>query len=74
MGCLPPYNQVGRVAIVLLLLVRFLQGLSVGGQLLSSLVFTLESHPCEKWELYESYVMAAANFGTLLGGLVKFIL
>ena len=72
MGCLPTYDQVGWVAIVLLLFVRCLQGLSVGGQLMSSLVFTLESHPYERWGLYGSYVMAAANFGTLLGGLIGF--
>jgi len=39
---------------------------------MSSLVFTLESHPKEKWGLYGSYVMAAANFGTLLGGIIGF--
>lgn len=72
MGCLPTYEQVGWVAILLLLLVRCLQGLSVGGQLMSSLVFTLESHPRERWGMYGSFVMAAANFGTLLGGLIGF--
>ena len=39
---------------------------------MSSLVFTLESHPKSKWGLYGSYVMAAANFGTLLGGIIGF--
>jgi MHS family proline/betaine transporter-like MFS transporter len=70
MGCLPGYAQVGSLSIVLLTIVRLLQGLSVGGQLMSSLVFTLERHPKSKWGLYGSYVMAAANGGTLLGGLV----
>jgi MFS transporter, MHS family, proline/betaine transporter len=72
MGCLPSYEHVGVWAIVLLTLVRMLQGLSVGGQLVSSLVFTLENNPQAKWGLYGSYVMAAANFGTLLGGLMSF--
>ena len=70
MGCLPSYDSVGRLSIVLLVLVRCLQGLSVGGQLVSSLVFTLEHNPRHQWGLYGSYVMAAANFGTLLGGLI----
>lgn len=69
MGCLPGYQHVGVLAIVLLILVRLLQGLSVGGQLMSSLVFTLESHDQSKWGLYGSYVMAAANIGTLLGSI-----
>jgi MHS family proline/betaine transporter-like MFS transporter len=70
MGCLPTYDQVGDWSVVLLILVRLLQGLSVGGQLMSSLVFTLEHHDETRWGLYGSYVLAAANFGTLLGGLV----
>ena len=67
---LPSYNQIGWWSIVLLTLVRMLQGLSVGGQLVSSLVFTLENKPKDKWGLYGSYVMTAASSGTLLGNLV----
>jgi MHS family proline/betaine transporter-like MFS transporter len=74
MGCLPTYAQVGPFAIVLLTIVRLLQGLSVGGQLVSSLVFTLENHDPRQWGLYGSFVLAAANFGTLLGGLVSTVL
>ncbi|KAL7492101.1 hypothetical protein ACHAWT_002613 [Skeletonema menzelii] len=74
MGCLPGYEKIGSLSIVLLTLVRLLQGLSVGGQLMSSLVYTLERHPKTKWGLYGSYVMAAANIGTLLGGTVAVIL
>jgi Sugar (and other) transporter len=61
MGLLPTYDQVGDAAIVLLVLVRLLQGLSVGGQLMASLVYTLESHHPAQWGLYGSFVMAAAN-------------
>jgi len=67
MGCLPSYDQVGNWAIVLLTLVRMLQGLSVGGQLVSSLVYTCENNPKSKWGLYGSYVMAAANFNVVGG-------
>ena len=72
MGCLPTYQQIGNAAILLLLMVRMMQGLSVGGQLMSSLVFTLETRPSRRWGLYGSFVMAAANIGTLLGGVVAF--
>jgi MFS transporter, MHS family, proline/betaine transporter len=74
MGCLPSYDQVGPVAIVLLVTVRLLQGLSVGGQLMSSLIFTLENHDPSQWGLYGSFVLAAANFGTLLGSLAGTVL
>ncbi|CAB9498044.1 Glycine betaine/proline/ectoine/pipecolic acid transporter OusA [Seminavis robusta] len=67
MGCLPSYERVGDLAIVLLVLVRLLQGFSVGGQLMASAVFTLEGHDRDHWGYYGSLVMATANFGTLLG-------
>jgi len=72
MGCLPTYAQAGNWSIVLLIIVRLLQGLSVGGQLMSSLVFTLEQNEdrTHRWGLIGSYVLAAANVGTLLGNLV----
>lgn len=72
MGCLPTYDQIGNPAILLLLMVRMLQGLSVGGQLMTSLVFTLEGRPSNRWGLYGSFVMATANIGTFLGGLVSY--
>lgn len=74
MGLLPTYDQIGGAAIFLLLIVRMLQGLSVGGQLMSSLVFTVEGHPRDQWGLWGSLVMASGNFGTFLGGSVAFAL
>lgn len=74
MGCLPSYQQVGVLSVILLLIVRLLQGLSVGGQLMSSLVYTCEIHPSDQWGYYGSFVLAAANLGTLLGAVVGAIL
>jgi len=70
MGLLPSYESVGWPAILLLIIVRLLQGLSVGGQLMSSLVFTLENSPSSAWGYHGSFVLAAASLGTLLGGVV----
>mmetsp|Transcript_14836 Transcript_14836/g.19482 ORF Transcript_14836/g.19482 Transcript_14836/m.19482 type:complete len:358 (-) Transcript_14836:186-1259(-) len=70
MGCLPSYDQIGLLSPILLLIVRLLQGLSVGGQLMSSLVFTLEGHPKEKWGYYGALVMASAVSGTCMGSIV----
>ena len=74
MGVLPPYSKIGWLSPVLLITVRLLQGLSAGGQLMSSLVFTLEKQPKEHWGLYGSYVMASANAGVLLGSVVNMLL
>lgn len=74
MGCLPSYEKVGNLAFISLALVRALQGFSVGGQLVSSLVYTCENNPKSQWGLYGSYVMMSANFGTLLGGIISYTL
>ena len=74
MGCLPTYNQVGGCAVFLLVLIRMVQGMSVGGQLMSSLVFTLEGRPQSHWVLIGSFVLVGANLGTFLGGLVAYAL
>jgi MHS family proline/betaine transporter-like MFS transporter len=42
MGCLPTYATWGWIAPVLLVLLRMLQGLSVGGQLAGSYVLSIE--------------------------------
>ena len=69
MGCLPTYNQVGVFSTILLCLCRLVQGVSVGGQLPASLVYTVEKRPKSQWGYYGSLPMVAANVGTLLGNL-----
>lgn len=69
MGCLPTYEQVGILSTVLLCLCRLVQGISVGGQLPASLVYTVEKRPKSQWGYYGSLPMVAANIGTLLGNL-----
>lgn len=39
---------------------------------MSSLVYTVESHPKTKWGYYGSLVMAASSLGTLLGSLIGY--
>ncbi len=69
MGCLPTYNQVGVFSTILLCCCRLVQGVSVGGQLPASLVYTVEKRPKSQWGYYGSLPMVAANVGTLLGNL-----
>eukprot|EP00579_Thalassiosira_antarctica_P008261 CAMPEP_0201880364 /NCGR_PEP_ID=MMETSP0902-20130614/10966_1 /ASSEMBLY_ACC=CAM_ASM_000551 /TAXON_ID=420261 /ORGANISM="Thalassiosira antarctica, Strain CCMP982" /LENGTH=492 /DNA_ID=CAMNT_0048408359 /DNA_START=106 /DNA_END=1584 /DNA_ORIENTATION=- len=70
MGCLPTYEQVGSLSTILLIVCRLLQGMSVGGQLPASLIYTVEMRPKEHWGFYGALVMMAANTGTLLGNVV----
>jgi MHS family proline/betaine transporter-like MFS transporter len=69
MGCLPTYEQVGVLSTILLCVCRLVQGISVGGQLPASLVYTVEKRPKSQWGYYGSLPMVAANVGTLLGNI-----
>ena len=70
----PTYEQVGVLSTILLVICRLLQGMSVGGQLPASLIYTVETRPKQKWGVFGSLVMMAANIGTLLGNIVGAIL
>jgi MHS family proline/betaine transporter-like MFS transporter len=74
LGCLPSFATVGWVSPVLLVIMRLLQGLSVGGQLMSSVVFTLERTDKKHWGIWGSTVFAASGVGTVTGSLVSYIL
>jgi len=45
MGCLPGYDVIGGWSTALLIICRLAQGLSVGGQLPASVVYTVETKP-----------------------------
>jgi len=70
MGCLPTYESVGALSTILLVICRLLQGMSVGGQLPASLIYTVEMRPQAHWGYFGALVMMAANCGTLLGNIV----
>ena len=74
MGFLPTYEQVGGWSTALLVICRLLQGFSVGGQLPSSLVYTLETKPKEHWGYYGSMFSLACGIGSVFGNLVGALL
>ncbi len=60
-GCLPTYERVGPTSTILLVICRLLQGVSVGGQLPASLIYTVETSPREHWGYYGSLVMMSGE-------------
>mmetsp|Transcript_13946 Transcript_13946/g.20602 ORF Transcript_13946/g.20602 Transcript_13946/m.20602 type:complete len:464 (+) Transcript_13946:44-1435(+) len=74
LGCLPTYEMAGGFATFLLIIMRLLQGLSVGGQLMSSVVFTLERTDESRWGLWGSSVFAVSSLGVSLGSFLSYIL
>lgn len=66
-GLMPTYAQIGTAAAVILVLLRMVQGLSVGGEYTSSIVYLAESAPKGKRGLFSSASMVGATGGILLG-------
>jgi MHS family proline/betaine transporter-like MFS transporter len=67
LGLLPTYALVGLLAPVLLVLVRLLQGLSVGGEFSSSATYLVETAPQGKRGLTGSWANIGSMTGSLLG-------
>ena len=67
LGVLPTYAQVGVLAPVLLVLVRLLQGLSVGGEFSSSATYLVETASEGKRGLTGSWANIGSMTGTLAG-------
>jgi MHS family proline/betaine transporter-like MFS transporter len=67
LGLLPTYAQIGLLAPVLLVLVRILQGLSVGGEFSSSATYLVETAPDAKRGLTGSWANIGSMTGSLLG-------
>jgi MHS family proline/betaine transporter-like MFS transporter len=70
MGLLPTYAEVGAVAPVLLIVLRLIQGLSVGGEHATSCVFLVESSRPDRRGLSGSFAVAAVTAGMLLGSAI----
>lgn len=73
-GCLPTYAQIGIAAPILLIIMRMLQGLSMGGNYSGSITFTTE-HTNPKYRGFiGSFAVASCLGGILLGSATAAIL
>lgn len=66
-GLLPTYSQIGVAAPILLVLMRLIQGISVGGEYASSIVYLVEQAPIGKKNFFGAFVSAGAKAGMTLG-------
>jgi MHS family proline/betaine transporter-like MFS transporter len=69
-GLLPTYAQIGMAAPLLLVLMRMLQGLSLGGAFSGSMTFLVEHAPPGRRGLVGSASVASLVLGFLLGSVV----
>ncbi len=66
-GFLPDHATIGVAAAVLMVLMRMLQGLSVGGEYTGSIVYLSEHAPDKKRGFFTSWTLFGAVGGILLG-------
>ena len=65
-GCLPTYNSVGILAPILLVLLRCVQGFSVGGEWAGGSLMVVEHAPEGRRGFYGSWPQVGPSAGTLL--------
>lgn len=68
-GLLPTYATIGYIAPLILVLLRFVQGLAIGGQWGGAMLLVTESAPADKRGWYGAYAQAGAPIGVILANL-----
>ena len=68
-GLLPTYESIGIAAPLMLVALRFIQGLAVGGQWGGAMLLVTESAPSDKRGWYGAYAQAGAAVGVILANL-----
>ncbi|MBF0411056.1 MAG: MFS transporter, partial [Candidatus Riflebacteria bacterium] len=73
-GILPTYATIGIFAPILLFLLRVIQGLSVGGELIGSITFVAENAPPSRQGFFGSWASASCYLGMMMGSLTAILL
>ena len=66
---MPTYATIGIAAPILLTLLRFAQGIAIGGQWGGAMLLVTESAPKEKRGYYGAFAQAGAPIGVILANL-----
>lgn len=74
MGLLPGYAAIGLAAPALLVLLRFVQGVSAGGEISGAVSFVAEHAPENRRGFFVGMISVGAVVGTLLGSLIPGVL
>jgi metabolite-proton symporter len=73
-GFLPSYAKAGVLAPALLVLLRFLQGLAVGGQWGGAALLAIENAPASRRGYYGSFVQIGVPLGVLLANVIFLVI
>lgn len=73
-GLLPSYQQVGPLAPLLFILIRLIQGLSIGGEYSGVMIYLAETAPPHRRGFITSFAATGANVGFLAATLLYLLL
>lgn len=62
-GCIPSYESIGVMAPILVLLLRLLQGLALGGEYGGAATYVAEHSPAERRGFWTSWIQTTATIG-----------
>ncbi|MBN8684729.1 MAG: MFS transporter [Chitinophagales bacterium] len=65
-GLIPDYNSIGMAAPIIILLLRLLQGLALGGEYGGAATYVAEHSPDHRRGYYTGYIQTTATIGLLL--------
>ncbi len=68
-GCLPTYASIGVAAPLLLIVLRFAQGIAIGGQWGGAVLIATENAPPQRRGFYGSFAQVGAPVGVILANL-----
>ena len=68
-GCLPTYASIGAAAPLLLIVLRFAQGIAIGGQWGGAVLIATENAPPQRRGFYGSFAQVGAPVGVILANL-----
>jgi len=72
-GCLPTYAAIGAWAPILLIVLRFAQGIAIGGQWGGAVLLATENAPPSRRGFYGSFAQVGAPVGVILANLAFLI-
>jgi MFS family permease len=74
MGCLPSYDTIGVAAPLLLVLLRFVQGIALGGEWGGAVLLVAEHSPAQERARWAAWPQAAVPVGNLLATAVLWLM
>jgi MFS family permease len=69
-GCIPSYESIGYLAPILVLVLRLLQGLALGGEYGGAATYVAEHSPAERRGFWTSWIQTTATIGLFVSLLV----